>query len=888
MDAPTLSLDEAVRSFADAIPAMIWITDPGGSCSFANSAWLALRGRTLEQEKGQGWIEGVQEDDRALVRARYQDAFEAKQNFELSMRLFRPGVGYRPLRLSCSAWFPGGVFRGFVCFIVDGIPGKSVPPQTSSDALRTSARCAQNSLEIIAWTLDPRSMRHQSNPPFHDYVGMPVEATQGFGWADAVHPEDQADAVEHVRNAIAQQSPISYDARFRRADGHYCSIAVRGLPLHDDAGRLLHWTGIFSDITEQKNSIALLQAVADNALDGIVGIDADGIIESFNLAAEKQFGYSQEEVVGKNVKILMPEPFHSEHDAYLANYLQTGVAKIIGIGRQVIARRKDGSTFPIELGVSEFYLDGKRHFTGVIRDITTQVRREQSLRLMDRAMRAVSQGILITDPTVPDNPIVYASQSFENLTGYRTDEVLGRNCRFLQGPGTDRSAVARLRSAIAKQEDCVVELLNYRKDGSTFWNALAVSPVRDDQGRLANFVGVQVDVSERHALEAQVRQAQKMEAVGQLAGGVAHDFNNLLTIISGYSEILMQLLPPDDMKRQAVTAISDAGNRAAGLTRQLLAFSRQTVLEPKVLDLNSVVVDTEKMLRRVIGEDVALSTSLEPNLSRVRVDPGQIGQILLNLAVNARDAMPQGGRLTIETKNVTVDENYVSTHLEAEKGRYVLIAVSDTGIGMTEQVRSRIFEPFFTTKGIGKGTGLGLSVVHGIVKQSKGHIEVYSEVGIGTTFKIYLPAVQGSLSHWRLNEPNGSPGGAETILLVEDEDGVREIAKLILQTHGYTVLVAANGEEALRRAADRGDRIDLLLTDVVMPGMSGRQVAEILKGRNPAIKVLFLSGYTDDAIVRHGILQAEVAFLQKPYTPAGLLRKVRQVLDEPSPPKQTG
>ncbi|MBX9677343.1 MAG: PAS domain S-box protein [Gemmataceae bacterium] len=533
---------------------------------------------------------------------------------------------------------------------------------------------------MFVWTLDPDGKHPRSIPPFHDFVGMPVDAVQGFGWADAVHPDDRAKAVANVREAISRQEPISYEARFRRADGHYRSMTVLGMPAPNDAG-LLQWTGVCTDVTERNHSVALLQAVADNALDGIICIDERGDIESFNLAAKKQFGYAEDEVLGKNVSMLMPELYRGEHDGYLSNYITTGEAKAIGSGRLATAQRKDGSTFPVELSVSEFFLDGRRHFTGVLRDITMQVQREQALRLMEGAMRAVSQGILITDPNLPDHPIIFASKGFENLTGYRADETLGRNCRFLQGPNTDPVEIAKLRKGVANGVECSVEILNYRKDGSTFWNALFITPVRDDQGRLLHFVGVQADVTERHVLEAQVRQSQKMEAVGQLAAGVAHDFNNLLTIISGYSEILMQMLPADDPKRQAVAAISDAGTRAAGLTRQLLAFSRQTVLEPKVLDLNSVVVDTEKMLRRVIGEDVRLSTALEPALWRARFDPGQVGQILLNLAVNARDAMPQGGRLTIETHNVTIDEDYVSSHMEAQKGRYVMIAVSDTGTG---------------------------------------------------------------------------------------------------------------------------------------------------------------------------------------------------------------
>jgi len=384
--------------------------------------------------------------------------------------------------------------------------------------------------------------------------------------------------------------------------------------------------------------------------------------------------------------------------------------------------------------------------------------------------------------------------------------------------------------------------------------------------------------------EERLRQAQKMEAVGRLAGGVAHDFNNLLTVITSYSDLLLEDLGSDDPKRDDVVQIRKAAEGAAALTRQLLAFSRQQVLEPKVLDLKATIASTEKLLKRLIGEDVHLITALAPDLGAVKADPGQLEQIIINLAVNARDAMPTGGRLTIEAANVEMDEAYVRGHAPASPGRYVLLALSDTGIGMDEQTKARIFEPFFTTKEPGKGTGLGLATVYGIVKQSGGFIWVYSEPGHGTSFKVYLPRVDEPAEPVATPTTMAEPGrGTETVLVVEDAASVRMVTRQVLERYGYAVLEAPNGETALRLAAKHHGPIHLLLTDVVMPGLSGRQLAEQLAHLRPDMKVLYASGYADHAIVHHGILESGIAYLQKPFTPETLGRRVRQVLDS-SPP----
>jgi CheY-like chemotaxis protein len=375
-----------------------------------------------------------------------------------------------------------------------------------------------------------------------------------------------------------------------------------------------------------------------------------------------------------------------------------------------------------------------------------------------------------------------------------------------------------------------------------------------------------------------------MEAVGRLAGGVAHDFNNLLTVITGYGEMLQARLRPDDPLRNMVVEMVKAGGRAASLTRQLLAFSRQQVVAPRVVDLNAVVANMERMLMRVIGEDVELATALDPELGRVHADPGQIEQVILNLVVNARDAMPTGGKLTIETRNVDLDDDYARRHTEVRPGRFALLAVSDTGAGMDAATQARVFEPFFTTKGAGKGTGLGLASVYGIVKQAGGHNALYSEVGSGATFKVYLPAVDSTVAVGGPHASSlGNSTGMETILLVEDEAAVRSLAGMALRMNGYTVLEASGAAEALRLIERHPKPVDLLVTDVVMPGMGGRELAERLTSDRPQMKVIYMSGYTDDAVVRHGVLHEDVHFLQEPFTGNALARKVREVLDMTAP-----
>lgn len=412
------------------------------------------------------------------------------------------------------------------------------------------------------------------------------------------------------------------------------------------------------------------------------------------------------------------------------------------------------------------------------------------------------------------------------------------------------------------------------------WIDMQLVPIKAPHGEFPAVLGIGRNTTEQKKLEQQFLQSQKMEALGRLSGGVAHDFNNLLTAILGYSELLLEGLAEDDRRRLDVEEIRKAGQSAMSLTRQLLAFSRKQVLEPRMLDLNAVVHHLDKMVRRLIGEDIKIVSRLDPRLGSVRADAGQIEQVLLNLVLNARDAMPEGGTLTIETANVELDEDYASRYLGTPSGHYVMLAVSDTGCGMDAEIQSRLFEPFFTTKEKGRGTGLGLATVYGIVKQSKGSISVYSEPGLGATFKVYLPRLDAAPEPLvTVRSSDRPPTGAEVVLLVEDHDGLRAFARRVLERHGYTVLQASNGDEAIRVCEQHQGVIDLLLTDVIMPGMSGRALADRLCALRPAMKVLYTSGYTDNTIAERGVLATGTVFLHKPYTPRSLAGKVRDVLD---------
>jgi len=631
-----------------------------------------------------------------------------------------------------------------------------------------------------------------------------------------------------------------------------------------------------------------LRAVVETAVDGVILIDAMGSVLMFNPACEKLFQYSADEVIGQNVKVLMPALYRDAHDGYLANYHRTGDRKIIGIGREVLGRRKDGSTFPMHLSVGETKQEeGASIFVGILHDLTERERVEAILRESAAQLRAVVDtavdGVILINA---DGRILKFNPACEKLFRYQANEVIGENVKMLMPEPYRSGHDGYIRNFLTTGEKKIIgigrEVIGRRKDGSTFPMDLSVGEAKQDGSSI--FVGVIHDLTDRKRTEAQLIQAQKMEAVGQLSGGIAHDFNNLLTVIVGNAEHLSDhLTPRPDLKRLAED-ICSAGERGAELTQRLLAFSRKQLLRPVETECNKLLESMHKLLRRTLREDIEVTTQLDPDLRAAFADPAQLESAILNLALNAQDAMSTGGRLSISTANALLDNREHNIHPDVRDGAYVVIAVTDNGEGMPKAVLARAFEPFFTTKEVGKGSGLGLSMVYGFAKQSNGHVSIYSEPGLGTTVRIYLPALAAEAKEAAAPAPQEIvPSGAETVLIVEDDPFVRSYAVMSLQTLGYHVIPAVDGREAMQKL-QTGTHIDLLFTDIVMPGgVNGWELAGLARKTRPDLRVLLTSGYALETLAANGHLHDGSMILSKPYRKAELARRLREALSAPVP-----
>ena len=738
-----------------------------------------------------------------------------------------------------------------------------------ADILREKRACRRREI-----TVEPAELGFDSgHPKIKNLIGVPLLSPHfgAFGWlslADKLGAEEFSEEDERVALTLSAQIAVSYE----------------NARLSDELSA--HSAKLQEEVEQRTRAREAAQAARDyweltfqTVPDPILIIGEDCRITQANHAVSLLTGLLPSQIVGKHCYEVLHGTAEARPDCPHQEVLRSAAVAHGEIYESWLNKWFSTTAAPLQAH------DGAPPAcVHVFRDITERKLNEEALRKSKEHL-ALAQNVVEMaswEMDLKTGSMTWSEGIFKLMGLKPPDEPFPIANPYKYVHPEDRERLQReLSEAVTSRKPLSTEFRIVRLNDNEVRNISIVSKsIYDKSGDAVRLIGTTHDITERKKLEEQLVQAQKMEAVGRLAGGVAHDFNNLLTIILGRGQLAIEKLGPDDPNRESLDEIMKAGDRAAGLTRQLLAFSRRQVLQPRVLDLNAVVTDLSKLLRRLIGEDIQLSTTLARGLGQIKADPGQTEQVIMNLAVNARDAMPRGGQLTIETANVELDENWARSRPYASPGSYVMISVSDTGIGIDDEVKPHIFEPFFTTKEKGKGTGLGLATVYGIVKQTGGNISVYSEPGKGATFKIYFPRIdKRHAADAQILENQIARGGHETILLVEDEASVRKYAKDILQSKGYLVLEAANGQMALDVSRNHQGTIQMMLTDVVMPGMSGRELADRLSPLRPDMKIIFMSGYTDDAIVRHGILGSGVSFIQKPFSPAVMARKIREVLD---------
>ncbi len=709
-----------------------------------------------------------------------------------------------------------------------------------------------------------------------DLIGMPVYKLF----------KNRSDRLRLTRALLESGNVTDYELTLLRKNGEEIEASASSHLIYDENRRPIGIEGVLRDITRRKRADEEIrrlkefnEGIIQNMTEGIVVENAEGFYTFVNPVAASMLGYSSEELVGKHWTMIVPSDNQPEVQA-------ADERRKHGQSDQyeLELERKDGTRVPILVSGSPRSENGE--FAGalvVFTDITERRCAEQALRESEERFRHVAENSEEWIWEVDTNgKYTYASPVVEKVLGYRVDEIVGEKCFYDLFHPEDKEERQEIAFEAFSERRAFREFINrnIHKSGRVVWLSTSGVPILDEKGSLLGYRGADTDITNRKQLEARLRQAAKMEAIGKLAGGIAHDFNNLLTVIRGYSQMMLKRFNSDGPDYEDMLEIKNACERATELTQQLLAFGRKQIVRPKVLDLNAVVSDTERMLRRIVSEDIDFGTQLAPDLWNVKIDPGQIDQILVNIAGNARDAMPDGGRLTIKTANIDIGESNVIEHVEVSRGQYVMLAMGDTGMGMDDETLSRVFEPFFSTKERGKGTGLGLSTVYGIVKQNNGYIWLSSEFGTGTVVTIYLPREMEDVES---SEPDRthykSTRGTETVLLVEDDVAVRRLAKRILIKSGYSVLEAAEGEEALRINEQYSERVHLLVTDVIMPGMSGKELADRIISTHPEIKVIFISGYTDDVLTRRGVLGPGTDLIHKPFSPEALLEKVREVLE---------
>lgn len=764
----------------------------------------------------------------------------------------------------------------------------------SEDRLRESRdmlRLAMSASRMGAWSRDLIKDEVEWSEELEAIFGLPAGSFSNSldAYYEYIHPEDRQRVKQTALTAIDERKDFVVEFRFYHSDGSLRWMEGRGMAVYSPDGDPIKVYGIGADITERKQAEESLR-LSQNHLALAQEIGKMGSFE-WNMKSDKFIISEELDVLyGANIgdlgggfdawlNFVHPED-RKAVEQNMENLLSSG--SLLNEFRLITPA---GETRWISAIAKVFYdHEGKpERIVGVNKNISERKHAELELLESEKRFRAVfdnaALGIVLVNF---EGQIILSNTALQQMLGYTEEELLSMH--FSQCTHPDD-----IEKEVVPAEELFEGVINYfqvekryiKKNGDVMWGYLTSSAVnKEGEGTLFAIRMIQ-DITERKLLEEQLRQAQKLESVGRLAGGIAHDFNNMLTAINGYSDLTLRKLDPENPLRRNIEEIKKAGERSALLTQQLLAFSRQQVLQPKVLDLNETIHETSKMLRRLIGEDIELKLVLNPKIRRIKADPGQLAQVIMNLTVNARDAVTKDGEITVYTDDIYLDEKFVKMHYPIKAGDYVVLSVSDNGAGMDNETRNRIFEPFFTTKGQTEGTGLGLATVYGIVKQSGGYIWMESEIGRGTTFLLCFPPVLDEIKpDEATNIDYTLHSGAETILLVEDEDMVRSLTRQLLEECGYRVIEAGSGKEALE-ICEQGDcRIDLLMTDVVMPGMSGRELAEKLTTILPGLKVLYTSGYTNDAIIKHGITESGQNFIQKPFTFEVLSKKVREIIDD--------
>ena len=739
-------------------------------------------------------------------------------------------------------------------------------------------RLMADSFPFIVWTAAPDGQVDYANRGMIDYTGVDPDAPPESRWQGSVHPDDLAACLQAWQACVLAGTSFAREYRIRHGEsGTYRWFRVQAEPVRDSDGKVAKWYGTGLDIDETKQIEQRASALAErlhhtleSITDGFIILDRSWNITYLNTQARVLFSRPKASLLGTNFWQEFPQIVGSPFQEHYEWAMREGKAvHFQECHPQPLERWFDVSAYPGEEGLAIYF-----------RDVTETRASMAQLRLLESAVARLNDIVLITEAEPVDEPgprIVFVNEAFVQRTGYTREEVIGQSPRILQGPNTQRDALDRIRKALCDWQPVRAELINYTKDGEEFWLELDIVPLADSKGWYTHWVAVERDVTERKRTAELLRQSQRLESVGQLTGGVAHDFNNLLTVILGNAELLQEQVLGSGQTTLAEMIVT-AAQRGADLTQRLLAFARRQPLDPKTVDVNRLAADMEPMLRRTLGEHIEIELSRGGGLWHALVDASQLENALLNLCLNARDAMPSGGRLTIETANVHLGQDYADQHVEVKPGQYVMLAVSDTGAGIPKDILRRIFDPFFTTKSPGKGTGLGLAMVYGFVKQTGGHVAAYSEVAEGTTVKLYLPRARVEIAHDEAPRPAAvQTGGSEYILLVEDDDLVRQYASGLLKSLGYRVHSVSDGARALEILRSQ-DPIDLLFTDVVMPGISGRKLAEEASKLRPDLPVLYTSGYTENAIVHHGRLDPGVHLLSKPYRREELARKVRVAL----------